>query len=97
VKPTVLWASVVHHLKAPIELQTYRVGRRHWAHAVLSTQNRRTNLVTLQQAKALDNTDGGHKRHQDPVNKVGNILRRIDSNRNSGGVQTTAGRTPEGS
>jgi hypothetical protein len=73
-----LCASVVHHLNATPDLKTYRVARHHWSQAVLSsTHKRRTNLVTLEEAKSFDKTDGGHRRHQDPVNKVGNIIRRI--------------------
>jgi uncharacterized protein (DUF952 family) len=78
VKLIALWASVVHHLNAPIGMKTYRVARHHWSQAVLSAQKRRSNLVTLEQAKAFDTTDGGHKRHQAPGNKVGNIFRRIN-------------------
>jgi hypothetical protein len=33
----------------------------------------------LEQAKAFDNTDGGHEHYQDPINKVGNILHRSES------------------
>jgi hypothetical protein len=78
VKAVALHASLVHHLKAPTDLRRYRVARHHWSQAVLSSNHkRRTNLVTLDDAKAFDNTDGGHNRHQDPVNKVGNIFRRL--------------------
>jgi hypothetical protein len=59
-------------------MKTYRVARHHWAQAVLSAQKRWTNLVTLEQAKAFDTTGGGHKRHQAPGNKIGNIFRRIN-------------------
>jgi hypothetical protein len=78
VKVTALLASIVHHLNAPTDLTTYRVARHHWARVVLITQKRRTNFITLKQAKSYDNTDGGHSRHQDPVNKVGNLLHRIN-------------------
>ena len=36
VKATALCASIVHHLKAPIGMHTYRVARHHWAQVVLS-------------------------------------------------------------
>jgi hypothetical protein len=79
VKAVALHASIVHHLKAPADLKKYRVARHHWSQAVLSSAHkRRTNLVTLEDVKAFDNTDGGHNRHQDPVNKVENIFRRLN-------------------
>jgi hypothetical protein len=57
VKAVALHASLVHHLNAPTDQQKYRVARHHWSQAVLnSTHKRRTNLVTLEDAKAFDNT-----------------------------------------
>jgi hypothetical protein len=39
-KATALWASVVHHLKAPTNMQKYRVARHHWSQAVLSSTHK---------------------------------------------------------